>query len=244
MSCYHNNPALKTKYVKRMKAHILADELIRGEGWDNGKGCAVGCTFNYYNHVKGAAESGIPEWALRLIDRLHEGVSRDYQYKGEPVALAFLRSIKSGSDLTKAEHLIHIFIQKMNLKRVAKLSIDADIKAQIMDAINGVIDVRQKSLDFGGYDLPAYWAAYSAADSAAKSAYLATDSASLAAYWATDSAADSAAHSAGSAYWAAYSAYSATDSAAKSAYWATDSASLAAYDTIADAFLKILGEQT
>lgn len=40
---FHNDPKIKTKYLKRVRAHQKADNLIRGEGWNNGKGCAVGC---------------------------------------------------------------------------------------------------------------------------------------------------------------------------------------------------------
>lgn len=35
---YHNDQAIKDKYVNRMLEHIKADELIRGVGYENGRG--------------------------------------------------------------------------------------------------------------------------------------------------------------------------------------------------------------
>ena len=118
---YHNDPALKAEYVARMQAHIAADELVRGVGWEsNGhtRGCAVGCTLNDYDHAAFEPRLGIPEWAAWLLDHLHENTSESYLNAGRPLALAFLEAIKPGSDLTKTEHLIHISIQRRNLERV------------------------------------------------------------------------------------------------------------------------------
>jgi len=57
---YHGNPKIKEKYLKRVKAHAKADRLIQGIGWENGKGCAVGCTLEAYDHAAYETELGIP----------------------------------------------------------------------------------------------------------------------------------------------------------------------------------------
>lgn len=44
MLAYHNDPKIKLKYVARFEAHRVADEVIQGQGWEDGKGCFVGCT--------------------------------------------------------------------------------------------------------------------------------------------------------------------------------------------------------
>lgn len=50
MKSYHNNPAIKQKYIDRVKEHQRLDNLVQGYGyWENGKGCAVGCTLEVDN---------------------------------------------------------------------------------------------------------------------------------------------------------------------------------------------------
>jgi hypothetical protein len=47
MIAFHGDPAIKAKYLKRVKMHTKLDHLKQGVGWEkNGhtKGCAVGCT--------------------------------------------------------------------------------------------------------------------------------------------------------------------------------------------------------
>lgn len=40
MVAFHNDPKIKAIYVKRVKAHQEADEIIKGKYWEEGKGCA------------------------------------------------------------------------------------------------------------------------------------------------------------------------------------------------------------
>ena len=47
---YHGDPAIKAKYLARVRAHRKADELVQGTGWRTDgpygevRGCVVGCT--------------------------------------------------------------------------------------------------------------------------------------------------------------------------------------------------------
>ena len=55
LRAYHNDPATKRRYLARVRAHRLADELVQGTGFEtNGqtRGCAVGCTLNAYEDRK------------------------------------------------------------------------------------------------------------------------------------------------------------------------------------------------
>ena len=79
---YHNNPAIKAKYIGRMHAHLEADDLVRGTYWKNGKGCAIGCTVHSSEHKAYETELGMPEWFARLEDKIFEGMS-------EPVSRQF-----------------------------------------------------------------------------------------------------------------------------------------------------------
>jgi hypothetical protein len=72
MLSFHNDQAVKDKYVNRVIAHQKADNLIRGTGWNNGKGCAVGCTLESYDHSQYPIELGIPEWLAKLEDTLND----------------------------------------------------------------------------------------------------------------------------------------------------------------------------
>ena len=42
MLAYHNDPAIKSKLLADLQAHADADRLVKGQYWENGKGCAVG----------------------------------------------------------------------------------------------------------------------------------------------------------------------------------------------------------
>jgi hypothetical protein len=37
---FHGSQEIKDKYIARVKAHQEADQIIKGQYWENGKGCA------------------------------------------------------------------------------------------------------------------------------------------------------------------------------------------------------------
>ena len=96
MQAYHNDPKIKAKYIARMKKHMAADELIHGIGWEDGKGCAVGCTLDRYNHVAYETELGIPASIAYLEDGIFEGMSGE---RAKTFPLAFLEAVPVGVDL-------------------------------------------------------------------------------------------------------------------------------------------------
>ena len=97
MLAFHGDKAIKSKYLRRVVAHRRADELIRGVGWEDGRGCAVGCTLNQYSHSQYQIELGIPEVIAHLEDNLFESLP-------EKLAMTwpsrFLRAIPVGADLS------------------------------------------------------------------------------------------------------------------------------------------------
>ena len=97
MLSFHGKQEIKNKYVARVKAHELADEIAQGYYWEKGKGCAVGCTIHGRNHHSYESELGIPTAIARLEDRIFEGLPNDIA-KGFP--LRFLESIPVGADLS------------------------------------------------------------------------------------------------------------------------------------------------
>src|ERR1700722_17651703 len=94
---FHGKSSIKTKYVKRVKAHKAADEIIKGTYWQNGKGCAVGCTIHSSDHSAYETELGIPTLLARFEDKIFEGLPNDIA-KNWP--LEFLSSITPGADLS------------------------------------------------------------------------------------------------------------------------------------------------
>jgi hypothetical protein len=191
MQAFFNDQKIKDKYLKRVRDHRLADELVQGITWEDGKGCAVGCTLENYNHKQYEVELGIPEWLARVEDTIFEGLVKDEAMKWPE---RFLAAIKPGADLSKVEAPFVIFILESNL---ANFDHDKypDVKAAIDECI--------RLYKIGDLAPSASWsaarsAAWSAARSAARSAAW---SAARSASW---SAARSAAWSAaGSAAWSA-----------------------------------------
>lgn len=116
MLSFHNDIKVKNKYLKRVNDHFKADEIIKGEYWENGKGCAVGCTVHSSNHMAYEIELGIPEWLAILEDRVFEGLPND---KAKAFPKEFLSSIRIGVTEDQFESLRHILAikrQKRNLK--------------------------------------------------------------------------------------------------------------------------------
>jgi len=89
MRAFHNDEAIKLKYVNRMKEHIRLDNLVHGQGWESGKGCAVGCTLENYDHAQYPIELEVPEWLAKLEDIIFENMSLE---KSKTWPLLFFRS--------------------------------------------------------------------------------------------------------------------------------------------------------
>jgi hypothetical protein len=210
MESYHNDQALKQKYVNRMQAHIDADELIRGIGYENGRGCAIGGTLNKYEHEGFPKELGLPVWLAHLADFIFENLPDD-KYSTFPLKL--LQAIPIGVDVEPVRHRLAIL----------RLTPLAEANPSVREVIISIITLHQRALannpptddEWSAARSAAYSAARSAADSAARSAaYSAAWSADSAAYRPAYSAAWSAAYSA--AWSAAWSAARSADSAARS----------------------------
>ena len=94
---YHGDIAVKEKYLSRVVAHRKADEIQHGFYWENGKGCAVGCTIEGANHSRYETELGIPKKLAYLEDVLFEEM-KNGESKLWPER--FLKAIKPGADLS------------------------------------------------------------------------------------------------------------------------------------------------
>jgi hypothetical protein len=97
MKAYHNDPQIKTSILAVLAAHRAADEIVKGQYWQNGKGCAVGCTIKSDNHIEYEADFGIPVMLAYLEDTIFEGLpNADAKLWPE----RFMSAIKPGADLS------------------------------------------------------------------------------------------------------------------------------------------------
>src|ERR1700747_3635551 len=124
---YHNDTKIKTKYVKRVKAHQLADEIEKGYYWEDGKGCAVGCTIEGSDHSKYEKELGIPKELAYLEDVIFEELPNG---DAKAFPLNFLKAIKPGTDLSSVvpKFIIWQFEDKQyGLKNIRAVKDDKEV---------------------------------------------------------------------------------------------------------------------
>jgi hypothetical protein len=233
LRAFHGDPAIKAKYIARVRQHRLAEHLTKGIGWEpeTQRGCAIGCCLEAYDHSRYPIELGLPEWLARLEDAIFEGLPIA---EAQAWPEAFLEAIHPGADLELVRHKLAlrridrlIALQQSNLGKHRE-----EIDAVIQQTIAALMQVRRcHEAEIGGDTCDVSAAAESAAWSAVaarSAAESAAWSAESAAWSAAESAAESAAWSAESAESAALAARSAAWSAAESAAWTQEASDLLA----------------
>jgi len=191
MKTFHGDPQIKEKYLARVRAHRAADEIVKGQYWQEGKGCAVGCTIHSRQHDAYEKELGIPSELARLEDRIFEGLPNS---KAKYFPEQFLEAIPVGVCLKNVGWKFCIFLLRENITRVAKLEISNDLKNQITDAILQVLAVHETAIESGEWDEGAAYSARAVARAAAEASWVAAAAeAAYAASAAANAAADAAA---------------------------------------------------
>ena len=133
MEAFYNDPLIKEEYITRLQEHYQADEIVKGQYWENGKGCAVGCTVHSSNHEDYELELGIPENIAHLQDRIFEGLPNKLAKK---FPLQFLSSIKVGADLKNVSKLFTIWVLTDSKYGVLQYVEDKKIVQDVADAIS------------------------------------------------------------------------------------------------------------
>jgi len=224
MLAFHNNPAIKEKYLARVRAHRVADEIVKGRYWENGKGCAVGCTLHSGKHMSYESELGIPVALAHLEDTIFENLPNELALEWPA---RFLEAAHPGADLS---NVVNQFMSWMLIDPthgvIRFVNTDMD-----RSAIIGVAAILRT--DATAEEIEKALSADSAADSAAalSAACSVADS--------VDSAADSA-RSAAAARSAARSAVDSARSAALSADSAAYSAADSAYISFSDKLIELM----
>jgi len=181
MKAFNNDPKLKEFYVNRMNTHAAADEIIQGTGWENGKGCFIGCTLHSYDHGKFESEGIGPEWLGYLADKIFEGLSNE---KAKEFAANFYPSMRVGIDLEQVKKDFLVFVMQENLKTLDACEYDKkewpEVAASIdqtKKAIELCIEYQRGNVSQSAAESAAVsaqsaaWSAWSAAQSAAYELY-------------------------------------------------------------------------
>lgn len=95
---YHGKAENKEAIIAQLIKHRDADQLIKGRYWENGKGCAVGCTIHGSDHFLYEKRFGIPEQLARLEDMIFE-ILPNRLAQNWPIR--FMKAIRPGADLSR-----------------------------------------------------------------------------------------------------------------------------------------------
>jgi hypothetical protein len=242
MLAFHGDAATKQKYLDRVEQHRKADQIVHGTYWQNGKGCAVGCTVHSANHGAFETELGIPRTLARLEDMIFESLKNGeaQDWPGQ-----FLDAPLVGADLSMVWPRFALWLLGDPDGPVVLAAANyPDVKA----SVEGVVALYREWVETGIKPAIARWsaarwsaarwsaarwsAAAAAADAAAAAAAAAADAAdAAAARWSAAAAAAADAADAAAARWSAAAAAAtaaAADAAAAAAAAAADAAADAA----------------
>ena len=140
MKAFHGDPKVKEKYLARVKAHRAADEIVQGHYWQNGKGCAVGCTIHSNDHQAYETELGIPVQIARLQDWLFENLSNE---EAMDFPVDFLESIPVGAALRPVVHQFLHWLLVDPEDGVIQYAQDEE-REQVKEAILSVADLHNR----------------------------------------------------------------------------------------------------
>ena len=141
---YHGKKEVKEFYIDRVKKHRIADELVKGFYWQDGKGCGIGCTVESSDHSRYPIELGIPEMLARLEDCIFEGLPND---ESQAWPERFLNAVPVGADLSMAGAKFLLAITKRRYDCLNKTG-----KELVGNAIMKVISILEMWVETGKAD--------------------------------------------------------------------------------------------
>ena len=171
MLAYHNDPKIKTDILSQLQEHAAADQIVKGHYWQDGKGCAIGCTIHSDDHMDYETRFGIPIMLARLEDCIFEGLPND---AAKTWPIRFMSAIEPGIDLsTVGWKFLHWLLTDEEVNPGINHPIVKDAVKRCADALLP-LTVGQ-SIDISAAS--AAWSAAESAESAAWSAESAAESA-------------------------------------------------------------------
>jgi hypothetical protein len=103
----------KDKILSRIAQHRELDEIVQGTGFENGKGCAIGCSLDSYDHREYQRVVGVDGIVSGLIDWCHENLPAELS-KDWPGRVA--KALKSGADTTFIADWWYVWLLTEDLK--------------------------------------------------------------------------------------------------------------------------------
>lgn len=145
MKAYHGDHALKAQVMKELAEHREADRLVKGQYWEDGKGCAVGCLVKSDDHELFSQRYGIPVELVYLNDRTFERLENHLSQQWPE---RFMGAINVGADL----NAVHLKLRHWLLTDfIQLLSSDAgEIVAsvnQCREAVDKVAQLLKRKID-------------------------------------------------------------------------------------------------
>lgn len=140
ISAWNGLQETKNYYLKRMLAHVKADEIAQGVWWEDGKGCAIGCLLHDDNPSYIETELGIPTWVGYLVEKLFEGLENN-DAKSFPIEFIKAVPVRGGRlYFDEIRRLFFVFVLNKNMDLVEKLDIGIELKNRTMEAIKDIRD--------------------------------------------------------------------------------------------------------
>jgi len=112
MKAFLNTPITKAQLLAQLQAHHDSDQIVQGRYWENGKGCAVGCSIHGSDHYQYETQFGIPVGLAWIEDRLFEWLPND---KAKTWPIRFTNAIPEGADLAPAMWKFGVWLMESGL---------------------------------------------------------------------------------------------------------------------------------
>lgn len=164
MLAFTNTTHTKDQVLTQIRAHAEADEIVKGQYWENGKGCAVGCTLHSGNHVEYEFRFGIPQMLAHLEDCIFEGLPNGTAKQWPE---RFMLAVRPGTDLSRVSwRFLHWVLTDESVNPGITHPLVKDAVKQCADVIALRINLNAESAAWSA------GAARSAARSAESAAYI------------------------------------------------------------------------
>ena len=174
MIAFHNDPALAANIRQQVADHTVADEIIQGKYWENGKGCFIGCIAHGSDPSIVEQLTGFPLKLTKLAEGIFEGLPNEVA-KGFPRRI--IESPRIGADLSLVSwKFLHWLIEDVLMELA-----DDKTRAACSPALE-IVAAKSRGEEFSSdaADATAYAARADAADAADATAYAARAAAAAA----------------------------------------------------------------
>lgn len=215
MKAFVDTPVSKEQLLASLASHREKDRLVKGQYWEEGKGCAVGCSIHDFapgeeeHHSYYEKLFGIPESLARLEDNIFENLPNG---EAQEWPERFVQAVRPGADLSQVADRWLLWLLSGDESPLARWRDEPHIQA--------VATLYKRKLAGDSPTLEEWKAAGEAAEAAARAAAEAAARDVAAARDAARAAGEAAWDAAGAAAWDAARAAWAAGDAGEVAAWA------------------------